>query len=258
MNKSETNYKIWANWYDLIYEIISPKDIAFYETYLNENVKKVLEMGVGTGRIPINFIYKNLKWTGIDISEDMLNISKEKIKPMQPLNENLLLIQEDMTKIDIRVDNNSIYNLLFDLVIYPSHSLMSVGNIEMQKKALCSGIKHLEKNGILIFDLHNPNNYVNNKEYMIFGQKEINNSLYKVYGKSSVDFDNKKHINFQKIEINSKKVIELKSTDYFLYFEDIIKICDELNIEIIDIFGDYDKSKLTEISEEIILICKKK
>tara|TARA_B110000263_G_scaffold237234_1_gene237327 strand:+ start:56 stop:832 length:777 start_codon:yes stop_codon:yes gene_type:complete len=258
MNKSETNYKIWANWYDLIYEIISPKDIAFYETYLNENVKKVLEMGVGTGRIPINFIYKNLKWTGIDISEDMLNISKEKIKPMQPLNENLLLIQEDMTKIDIRVDNNSIYNLLFDLVIYPSHSLMSVGNIEMQKKALCSGIKHLEKNGILIFDLHNPNNYVNNKEYMIFGQKEINNSLYKVYGKSSVDFDNKKHINFQKIEINSKKVIELKSTDYFLYFEDIIKICDELNIEIIDIFGDYDKSKLTEISDEIILICKKK
>jgi len=258
MNQSETNYTIWANWYDLIYEIISPKDIAFYETYLNENVKKVLEMGVGTGRIPINFIHKNLKWTGIDISEDMLNISKEKIKPMQPLNENLLLIQEDMTKIDIRVDNNSIYNLLFDLVIYPSHSLMSVGNIEMQKKALCSGIKHLEKNGILIFDLHNPNNYVNNKEYMIFGQKEINNSLYKVYGKSSVDFDNKKHINFQKIEINSKKEIELKSTDYFLYFEDIIKICDELNIEIIDIFGDYDKSKLTEISEEIILICKKK
>ena len=136
MNQSETNYKIWANWYDLIYEIISPKDITFYETYLNKNVKKILEMGVGTGRIPINFIHKNLKWTGIDISEDMLNIAKEKIKPMQPLTENLLLIQEDMTKIDIRVDNNSIYNLLFDLVIYPSHSLMSVGNIEMQKKAL--------------------------------------------------------------------------------------------------------------------------
>lgn len=93
---------------------------------------------------------------------------------------------------------------------------------------------------------------------MIFGEKKINNSFYKLYGKSSVDFDNKKHINYQKIEINSKKEIELKSTDYFLYFEDIINICDELNLEIIDIFGDYDKSKLDEFSEEIIFVCKNK
>jgi SAM-dependent methyltransferase len=234
MNQSETNYKSWSNWYDLIYEIISPNDINFYETYINKNVKRVLEMGVGTGRIPNSFLHKNLKWTGVDISEDMLNVCKEKIKPKQPLSENLLLIQEDMTKIDIKVDNNSIYNLLFDLVIYPSHSLMSVGNIELQKKALCSGIKHLDKNGILIFDLHNPNNYVNNKEYMVFGEKD------------------------QKIEINSINKIELKSVDYFLYFEDIINICDELNIEIIDFFGDYDKSVLNEDSEEIILVCKKK
>jgi SAM-dependent methyltransferase len=258
MNQSETNYKSWSNWYDLIYEIISPNDINFYETYINKNVKRVLEMGVGTGRIPNSFLHKNLKWTGVDISEDMLNVCKEKIKPKQPLSENLLLIQEDMTKIDIKVDNNSIYNLLFDLVIYPSHSLMSVGNIELQKKALCSGIKHLDKNGILIFDLHNPNNYVNNKEYMVFGEKEINSSLHKLYGKSSVDFDKKKHINYQKIEINSINKIELKSVDYFLYFEDIINICDELNIEIIDFFGDYDKSVLNEDSEEIILVCKKK
>jgi len=258
MNQSETNYKSWSNWYDLIYEIISPNDINFYETYINKNVKRVLEMGVGTGRIPNSFLHKNLKWTGVDISEDMLNVCKEKIKPKQPLSENLLLIQEDMTKIDIKVDNNSIYNLLFDLVIYPSHSLMSVGNIELQKKALCSGIKHLDKNGILIFDLHNPNNYVNNKEYMVFGEKEINSSLHKLYGKSSVDFNKKKHINYQKIEINSINKIELKSVDYFLYFEDIINICDELNIEIIDFFGDYDKSVLNEDSEEIILVCKKK
>jgi len=258
MNQSETNYKSWSNWYDLIYEIISPNDINFYETYINKNVKRVLEMGVGTGRIPNSFLHKNLKWTGVDISEDMLNVCKEKIKPKQPLSENLLLIQEDMTKIDIKVDNNSIYKLLFDLVIYPSHSLMSVGNIELQKKALCSGIKHLDKNGILIFDLHNPNNYVNNKEYMVFGEKEINSSLHKLYGKSSVDFDKKKHINYQKIEINSINKIELKSVDYFLYFEDIINICDELNIEIIDFFGDYDKSVLNEDSEEIILVCKKK
>ena len=45
---------------------------------------------------------------------------------------------------------------------------MSVGNENNQKKALCSGLKHLSKDGFIIFDLHNPNNYFVDKNYKIF------------------------------------------------------------------------------------------
>ncbi|GIS30387.1 MAG: hypothetical protein Ct9H90mP2_07700 [Dehalococcoidia bacterium] len=90
---------------------------------------------------------------------------------MQPLKEKINLVVEDMTQIDFRKEKQSIHNKLFDLVIYPSHSLMSVGNENNQKKALCSGLKHLSKNGLIIFDLHNPNNYFLDKNYKILGTK---------------------------------------------------------------------------------------
>ena len=57
----------------------------------------------------------------------MIEKCREKIEPLQPLKENVFLIKEDMTRLDIK-DKDSISNKKYDLVIYPSHSLMSVGD----------------------------------------------------------------------------------------------------------------------------------
>ena len=90
------------------------------------------------------------------------------------------------------------------------------------------------------------------------GSSKINNISHEIFGRSEVDFTNKLHTNFQKIIINSDEVIELKSYDNFLYIEDVISICDELHIEILNMFGGYNKEKISDNSEEIIFICKKK
>ena len=158
MVQNKTNYSKLADYYDLIYSITPPNDGVFYKKYIDKNTE-VLEMGIGTGRVFLNFFDLGVKWTGIDYSEEMIEKCKEKIEPLQPLKEKINLVVEDMTQIDIRKEKQSIHNKLFDLVIYPSHSLMSVGNENNQKKALCSGLKHLSKDGLIIFDLHNPNNY---------------------------------------------------------------------------------------------------
>ena len=258
MTEYKTNYKNWANWYDLVYEIIKPKDLILYKSLINDQTKDVLEMGIGTGRIFKSFFQNKINWTGIDDSEEMINLCKEKIEPLKPLKGKLKLINEDMTKLDIRIDNKSIHNSKFDLVIYPSNSLMSVGDINQQKNALCSGLKHLKDNGILMFDLHNPNNYEIKDKFQLMGSAKINNLNHEIFGRSEVDFINKLHTNFQKIIINSDEVIELKSYDNFLYIEDVISICDELNIEILDMFGGYNKEKISDNSEEIIFISKKK
>ncbi len=205
-----------------------------------------------------SFFQNKINWTGVDDSEEMINLCKEKIEPLQPLKGKLKLINEDMTKLDIRIDDKSIHNSKFDLVIYPSNALMSVGNINQQKDALCSGLKHLRDDGILLFDLHNPNNYEIKNEFQLMGSSKINNINHEIFGRSEVDFTNKLHTNFQKIIINSDEVIELKSYDNFLYIEDVISICDELHIEILNMFGGYNKEKISDNSEEIIFICKKK
>lgn len=256
MIQYKTNYDKWAKYYDLIYEITPPDDSKIYKKYI-KNSKSVLEMGIGTGRILLDFIQYNIEWTGIDNSEAMIEICKEKLEPLQPLKENVYLIKEDMAKLDIKKEKNSILNKKFDLIIYPSHSLMSVGDEKEQIKAICSGLKHLSKEGVLIFDLHNPNNYLLNNEYQLLGSKTIQNKKYLLHSKSDVDFEKKLHSNHQILETERDK-IELKSHEYFLYLEDVIRISDELGFEIVNLYGNYNFEIFNEFSEEMIFICKKK
>jgi len=255
MIQYKTNYDKWAEYYDLIYQITPPYDSKLYEKFIQESTK-VLEMGIGTGRILLEFIDRQVHWTGIDKFESMIEKCKEKIEPLQPLKENVFLIKEDMTRLDIK-ENDLISNKKYDLVIYPSHSLMSVGDEKMQIKALCSGLKHLDKEGILIFDLHNPNNYLTNDNYDLLGTKKIKNDNYNLYSKSKIDLENKLHSNYQILEKNNNK-IELKSHEYFLYLEDVIRLSDELNFEIINLYGNYNLDSFNEFSDEMIFICKKK
>ena len=255
MTQYKTDYNEWAKYYDVIYEIMPPKDSNLYHKYL-KGINSVLEMGIGTGRILSDFITDGIQWTGIDNSEEMLEICKEKFEPKQPLNQNVFLIKEDMTKLEIKEDKKSIFNKKFDLVIYPSHSIMSVGSEKKQIDALCSGFKHLSKNGVLIFDLHNPNNYFISEEYNLLESKNIKKNKFNLYSKSNVDLEKKVHSNYQILE-NNKEKIQLQSHEYFLYLEDVLRISDELEFEIIDLFGNYNMEPFNEFSEEMIFICRK-
>ncbi|SVD59308.1 uncharacterized protein METZ01_LOCUS412162, partial [marine metagenome] len=75
--------------------------------------------------------------------------------------------------------------------------------------------------------------------------------------KSDVDFKRRIHKNYLKIQLSDLSV-ELFSVENFLYIEDVIRITDEIGLEIIDIFGDYNKGQYDENSNEIIFICKKR
>ena len=39
MSENKTNYKNWANWYDIVYEIIKPKDLILYKSLINDDKK---------------------------------------------------------------------------------------------------------------------------------------------------------------------------------------------------------------------------
>ena len=52
--------------------------------------------------------------------------------------------------------------------------------------------------------------------------------------------------------------IKFESHEYFLYLEDVINLSDELNFEIVNIYGNYKMDPFIEDSDEIIIIGKKK
>ena len=55
MVQNKTNYSKLADYYDLIYSITPPNDGMFYKKYIDKNTE-VLEMGIGTGRVFLNFL----------------------------------------------------------------------------------------------------------------------------------------------------------------------------------------------------------
>jgi ubiquinone/menaquinone biosynthesis C-methylase UbiE len=76
MNADNT-YKKFAQYYDL-YVGDFEKDLDFYKSYCKA-YEKILEVGCGTGRVLKSFLEDGFNLTGIDISQDMLEVAKEKL-----------------------------------------------------------------------------------------------------------------------------------------------------------------------------------
>ncbi|RMF98514.1 MAG: class I SAM-dependent methyltransferase [Candidatus Schekmanbacteria bacterium] len=83
---SEFRFSADAPEYDSLIEKVSP----YYNTLIEETIRAIpfdkdkklnaLEIGIGTGRVTEKFIekYKNAHITGVDISEEMINVAKKK------------------------------------------------------------------------------------------------------------------------------------------------------------------------------------
>ena len=147
--------------------------------------------------------------------------------------------------------------MLFGIGASTAQVILSSMSTNEIKNAILSGLKHLSKDGFIIFDLHNPNNYFVDKNYKILGTKTINKIKYKLFSKSSIDYHSKLHSNYMILEYENNK-IKFESHEYFLYLEDVINLSDELNFEIVDIYGNYEMDPFIEDSDELIIIGKKK
>ncbi|GAK61453.1 hypothetical protein U27_01353 [Candidatus Vecturithrix granuli] len=76
MNVNET-YQKFADYYDA-YAGAFDKDLAFY-TSLCRPDEKILEVGCGTGRVLQRFLNDGFQITGVDISDEMLAVAKQKL-----------------------------------------------------------------------------------------------------------------------------------------------------------------------------------
>ena len=76
--QSISTYKKFAKYYDL-YVGDFENDLPIYESFISEE-DKILEVGCGTGRVLISMLeYGNIV-TGIDISDEMLELARNKLQ----------------------------------------------------------------------------------------------------------------------------------------------------------------------------------
>ena len=138
-------HKEFAEIYDVFMKHVDYKGwYKFLRSYI-KNKGEVLDLGCGTGEFIYRFLKDGFSVKGVDISEDMLRISKKKIESKNLKNNNYELIKEDI----VNYENNSEADYIicnFDTVNY-------LENEREFEKFLEKSNKNLKKDGYLIFDI---------------------------------------------------------------------------------------------------------
>ena len=137
-------HKEFAEIYDVFMKHVDYKSwYNFLRNYIKDK-GEVLDLGCGTGEFIYRFLKDGFSVTGVDISEDMLRVSKKKIENKKLKNNSYKLINENI----INYENGSEADYIicnFDTVNYLKDEKEFLKFIEK-----CN--KNLKKDGFLIFD----------------------------------------------------------------------------------------------------------
>jgi len=135
--------KLSSEVYDLDkYVGLSFGDVEFYSDRLASCEGKILEPGVGTGRILIPLLEKGLKVDGFDVSAEMLeicrsNCEKRGLKP--------ILFEGKMESFSLETK--------YEAIIVPTGTFLLLHKREDSIKALKNFYNHLTNGGKLIIDI---------------------------------------------------------------------------------------------------------
>jgi SAM-dependent methyltransferase len=242
----------FARFYDLIYHRVRDGvDNDFFLTEISKTPGKVLEIGVGTGRLFLDALSAGADAYGIDISAPMLEVLGKKLNEGQRTR----ISKQDM--VDFHFD------FTFDLVIAPFRVLMHVMEKDDQLKALNNVCRHLNPGGRFIFDTFVPD------------LRQLVNPLDRF-----TDFDGE-HAPGKKLKrtvstrpelirqvINVDFILEWDEDEghfedrfclpmrYFFRYE-LEHLVERSDFTEYKISGDYLGNELSEQSKEFIVICRK-
>lgn len=118
------------------------KWMELLEYEFNGDVKKVLDLGCGTGELSYRLVEKGYEVVGLDYSEEMLSIAEQKLYSK---NIKIPLYSGDMRTFETGETYDAIISV-FDTV---NHLL----SLEEFEQMLVQVGEHLEKDGLFVFDL---------------------------------------------------------------------------------------------------------
>ena len=245
-------YRLAAKFYDLFG---SKNDLGFYKELALKSGERALELGVGTARVAIPLARAGIRVVGIDNSDHMLRVAREKLaREIESVRSRVILKKGDMRIFELEQ--------FFPFIYIPASTFDHCVTVEDQMRTLGRVHKHLEKDGTFAFDLEQvtPDKpetswWIDRKE--ISGKRMVVRSIFTrrniTERTSSLDlfFDvyrNGKLIEryheYGKVAIISK--------------EEITELLRKSDLEIEAIYGDFDKSRYQIGSPRIVLVIRKK
>ncbi len=200
----------------------------------NLNVHSVLDVACGSGILASKLYSENFNVSGIDISEDMINVAKE-----------------NTTGIEFKVANMAEFTFTkkFQLITCAFDSLNYLTNDLDMKKTLKNIFLHLEDNGIFIFDINTPVLY----EERHFGI--IDRAFEDIKFKQILEYDKESRIGKtvfdfgnNQCEIHIQKAYTVDEMDEFLL---------NSGFEIMNRYKDFRLSPIDDKSYKIFYVVRK-
>ena len=240
------DYKKVAENYDLYVDIACPEGSALNEKlcinfHLNlakeYGSKGIIDIGCGTGCTIIPLLKNGYNTTGVDISQEMLNVLKEKLSNNKLKTD---LVCADMSEFNL--------NREYSLVIMPRSPFIHLKSREHQKKALLNINKHLCRGGIVSLNtvMVDFKDVSNNSKYLRFEYINANGKKEKVYNQLKYNYENQigtgkwTFEEYDEVDnlLNTKECqISIKFSQK-CEIENLFELC---GFEILALYGGYDK-----------------
>jgi ubiquinone/menaquinone biosynthesis C-methylase UbiE len=137
--------------YDTMHEgrSVIDGDVDFYLALARRTGRKVLEVGIGTGRVGVRLAQAGIELTGLDLSADMLAIAARRAAAAG-CGDRITLVQGDMRDF-------SLGDASFGLVYVPFRAFQILLTPGEQRAAVAAFRRHLRPGGILALHLFDPN-----------------------------------------------------------------------------------------------------
>jgi len=252
MNNNHDYPKYFARFYDSIYfGLRDPYDKNYYLKQIADAAGKVLEAGVGTGRLFKTALLEGADIYGIDMSEAMLAELYDKIDP------------EEHHRISRQSVVDFHFDFEFDLVIAPFRVMSHILSKEDQLKTLNNVYDHLNPGGTFIFDA-----FVPDLKYIIEGFENF------------VDFeDDDEYGNpvTRTVTTRPDLITQIIEADFVMQWEEggetkqeqwraplrfffryeLEHLVERSAFDSYQIFGDFKGGALTKNSTEFVVVCRK-
>ncbi len=140
-------YVDYAEYYDFDHD--TAVDVPFYLDYAHQCGSPILELACGTGRLLIPLAEAGFEAYGVDFSQNMLAVCRQKVTDRR-LQDRVHLLQADMAAFDLPCKS-------FHLAYVPVRSFMHLFTQQDQLSCLSRVYRHLRPGGCFIVDVYAPN-----------------------------------------------------------------------------------------------------
>jgi len=250
-------YVDYAEYYD--YDNVGghmTEDIPFYLGYAEETGGPILELACGTGRVMIPIAEAGFTIHGLDLSENMLEVARRKIKE-KGLSDRVTLTRGDMADFDLLVKD-------FSMAFVAVRSFMHLFTQESQLGCLRCVHRHLRPGGLLVMDLYSPRlsklAQQPEKEFSVRREFTLPNGNRVIHKRRFLGTDllnqiNSEEILFEEYDPDGSPVRTRRvplDTRYTFRYE-LELLLEKAGFEVQSMFRDYDKNPYDGTGEIIVV-----